>query len=299
MGNLAIISDLHVDINQFSEQEWLILWKVLTDKGITRLHLAGDVANKVDLCQAVVEFFAKKGISTTFNFGNHELADVEGEEMMNHFPDSHFLNERYLALNEQTVLLGMNGWYDYQFSELKENKQILRMKNLYWYDRFIKREGSDIEVNARVLIAMKKLLDQLETKKLDVILATHFVPKKDFIVYQNAPYERWNNLNAFLGSASFGQLLDQYDNIKQVVFGHTHRRFEDKIIHGTRYSCRPFGYYYEWQLTREFVRKNHLIDSYHPMKLRTLLRKHDPEFNRYRNEHLYEEFAKAMTTISY
>ncbi len=60
MGNLAIISDLHVDINQFSEQEWLILWKVLTDKGITRLHLAGDVANKVDLCQAVVEFFAKK-----------------------------------------------------------------------------------------------------------------------------------------------------------------------------------------------------------------------------------------------
>ena len=34
MGNLAIISDLHVDINQFSEQEWLILWKVLTDKGI-------------------------------------------------------------------------------------------------------------------------------------------------------------------------------------------------------------------------------------------------------------------------
>ena len=105
--------------------------------------------------------------------------------------------------------------------------------------------------------------------------------------------------SSFLGSASFGQLLDQYDNIKQVVFGHTHRRFEDKLIHGTRYSCRPFGYYYEWQLTREFVRENHLIDSYHPMKLRTLLRKHDPEFNRYRNEHLYEEFAKAMTTISY
>lgn len=75
----------------------------------------------------------------------------------------------------------MNGWYDYQFSELKENKQILRMKNLYWYDRFIKREGSDIEVNARVLIAMKKLLDQLEAKKLDVILTTHFVPKKTLL----------------------------------------------------------------------------------------------------------------------
>ncbi len=31
---------------------------------------------------------------------------------------------------------------------------------------------------------------------------------------------------AFLGSESFGELLDRYSNIKQVVFGHTHRRFE-------------------------------------------------------------------------
>ncbi len=299
MGKLAIISDLHVDINKFSESELLILWQVLNEKEITRLHLAGDVANKVDRCLAVVEFFAKKGLPTTFHFGNHELADVTGEEMMNHFPDTHFLNDRYLPLNDTLVLAGMNGWYDYRFSELKETDQIVRMKKLYWYDRFIQREGTDLEVNGRLLQETKKMLDSLSSKRLNVILSTHFVPKKEFIVYQSAPYERWNKLNAFLGSETFGELLDQYDNIKQVVFGHTHRRFSDKVINGTTYSCRPFGYYYEWQLTRDFVLSHQLVDTYNPMKLRTLLRAHDPAFSDYRMNHLHEEFKKAMTVISY
>lgn len=299
MGKLAIISDLHVDINKFSENELLILWQVLKEKEITRLHLAGDVANKVDRCLAVVEYFAKKGLLTTFHFGNHELADVNGEEMKNHFPDAHFLNERYIPLNEKLVLVGMNGWYDYRFSELKELDAIVRMKNLYWYDRFIQREGTDLEVNDRLLQETKNLLDILSAKHLKVIFSTHFVPKKDFIVYQSAPYERWNNLNAFLGSESLGDLLDQYDNITHVVFGHTHRRFADKVIGGATYSCRPFGYYYEWQLTRDFVLMNRLVDSYNPMKLRTLLRAHDSEFSAYRTKHLHEEFEKAMTVILY
>lgn len=299
MGKLAVISDLHIDINQFGESQLIDLWQVLQKKDITRLHLAGDIANKVNQALAVVDFFAMKGLPTTFNFGNHELADVTSESMMNHFPDNHFLNERYLALNDHTVLLGMNGWYDYQFSELTDEKQILRMKRLYWYDRMIEREGTDLEVNEQVLLATKQLLETLAQKNLDVILATHFVPKKEFIVYQSAPYERWNKLNAFLGSASMGQLLDQYTNVKQVIFGHTHRRFEDQVIQGTKYSCRPFGYYYEWQLTRKFVLQEKLVEKYNPMKLRGVLRDHYPAFLAYQKKHLQEEFEQALTIINY
>lgn len=125
------------------------------------------------------------------------------------------------------------------------------------------------------------------------------MPKKEFIVYQSAPYERWNKLNAFLGSASMGQLLDQYTNVKQVVFGHTHRRFEDQVIQGTKYSCRPFGYYYEWQLTRQFVLQEKLVEKYNPMKLRGVLRDHYPAFLAYQKKHLQEEFERALTIIDY
>lgn len=60
MGKLAIISDLHVDINKFGESELMQLWQVLQKHKITRLHLAGDTANKVDRCLAVVEFSSIK-----------------------------------------------------------------------------------------------------------------------------------------------------------------------------------------------------------------------------------------------
>lgn len=54
MGKLAVISDLHVDINKFGESQMNDLWQVLQKKEITRLHLAGDIANKVNQALAVV-----------------------------------------------------------------------------------------------------------------------------------------------------------------------------------------------------------------------------------------------------
>lgn len=219
--------------------------------------------------------------------------------MMNHFPDTRFLNERYIPLNDHTVLLGINGWYDYRYSELKDPEKIRRMKQLYWYDRYIQRAGDDLEINQQVLDSAKVILDDLAKKEYQVILATHFVPKESFIIHQSEPYERWNKLNAFLGSASFGELLDQYPNIKQVVFGHTHRRFLDQKFQETIYSCRPFGYYYEWRLTRDFVLKEKIAESYQPMKLRVLLRAHHPAFQAYQEKHLKKEFEEALTIIDF
>ena len=150
-----------------------------------------------------------------------------------------------------------------------------------------------------ILEELRVVLDDLERKNYQVIMATHFVPKEEFIVHLNGKYQIWNKLNAFLGSQALGKLLDQYPNVQQVVFGHTHRRFSDQEIHGTTYSCRPLGYYYEWGITRDFVLDNQLAEFFIPMKMRSLLNKHQAEFATYKEEHLVEEFRKAITLISY
>ncbi|GCF93901.1 phosphohydrolase [Enterococcus florum] len=297
MGKLAIISDLHVDINHFGEPELALLFSVLQEAQVTRLHFAGDTANKIDEALAVNDFFRQRGLPTTFNLGNHEMGSIQGEEMIEHFPDSHFLNLRYLPLNSQTVLLGVNGWYDYSFSDSQDLKKNATTKKAYWYDRIIERSGDDVTVNQRILTQLEGVLADLS--RYQVILATHFVPQEDFIVHLSGKYQLWNRLNAFLGSASLGKLLDRSENVSQVVFGHTHRRFEDRIIAGTRYSCRPLGYYYEWQLTREFVLNNQLIEEYVPMKLRSVLRDNQRAFNTYKAVHLAEEFRQSMTLITY
>lgn len=299
MGRLAIISDLHADINHLAEAELAILLETLRESKITRLHFAGDSANQIQQTLEINDYFRKHGIETTFNLGNHEMGSIAGEEMIEHYPDSHFLNLRYLPLNESTVLLGVNGWYDYQFSDLKDKEKIISMKKLYWYDRIIQRSGDDPAVNQRILQQLDRVLKELSEKNYRVILATHFVPQGQFIVRLEGRYEIWNKLNAFLGAASLGKLLDQYDNISDVVFGHTHRRFGEQQIHQTRYHCRPLGYYYEWRLTRKFVLENQLVEEYNPMKLRGVLRRHQEDFQAYKRQHLKQEFQQAMTVIAY
>lgn len=299
MSKLAIISDLHADINHFEETELKLLLETLQEEKITRLHFAGDSANKIEQTLAINDYFRKHGLETTFNLGNHEMGSIAGEEMIEHYPDSHFLNLRYLPLNDSTVLLGLNGWYDYQFSDLQDQEKIAAMKRLYWYDRIITRSGDDPTVNQRILGQLDSVLGNLAKEQYQVILATHFVPQDQFIVRLEGQYQMWNQLNAFLGSASLGKLLNRYDNISDVVFGHTHRRFDARQIEGTRYHCRPLGYYYEWRLTRDFVLKNQLVEEYNPMKLRGVLRNHREAFQAYRLEHLKQEFQQAMTVIAY
>ncbi|KAF1297898.1 metallophosphoesterase [Enterococcus sp. JM4C] len=299
MGRLAIISDLHVDINHFTEKELQQLFTILMEQEVTHLHLAGDTANRLKTCQAVLDFFNHKGLATSFIFGNHELADVTGEAMMAHYPNVHFLNERFIPLNEKKVLLGFNGWYDYSYSTTNTEKESLRLKNLYWYDRFIQREFSDPEVNRLGLQRLEKILVELEEKGLEVVLATHFVPKREFIVYQTGKYQRWNQLNAFLGSEALGELIDRFANVQQVVFGHTHRKFEEQQIGNTLYSCRPLGYFYEWQLTRDFIRENQLMETFQMAKIRSVLKANQAAFDQYKEQHLKNEFQSAMTLIDY
>lgn len=299
MGKLAVITDLHADINHLGEEELLQLFKLLKEQGVTRLHFGGDTANKIQQTLEVNQFFRQRGLPTTFNLGNHEMGNVQGEQMIEHYPDSHFLNLRYLPLDQQTVLLGFNGWYDYGYSELSDPEQIRSIKNIYWFDRIIERFSDDQTVDQEILRQLKIVLDDLAQKNYQVILVTHFVPKEEFIVRLDGKYQIWNKLNAFLGSRALGELLDQYGNIQQVVFGHTHRRFEDQVLSKTIYSCRPLGYYYEWQITREFVLDDQLADHYIPMKMRSLLNQHRAEFAAYKKAHLIEEFQRGMTLIPY
>lgn len=299
MGKLAIISDLHADINHFETIELNILLNVLREHAVTWVHFAGDSANKMQRTLEINQIFRLSGIETTFNLGNHEMADIQGEEMIEHYPDSHFLNLRYLPLNEKKVLLGLNGWYDYGFSQNQNVAENITIKNRYWYDRMITREGNDQEVTQRMLRELKPILDELAEKNYQVVIATHFVPQPAFIVQMTGEYAVWNKMNAFLGAASLGRLLDQYDNIEQVAFGHTHRRFPDMKINGTNYSCRPFGYFYEWQLTRNFILSNQLADSFVPMKMRRIIRDHQKAFDQYKHRYLAEEFAACLTLVDY
>ncbi|MFV8214231.1 phosphoesterase, partial [Streptococcus pluranimalium] len=45
MTTLAFMSDLHIDINHFSDFEMQILINLLKEEKVDHLHIAGDIAN--------------------------------------------------------------------------------------------------------------------------------------------------------------------------------------------------------------------------------------------------------------
>lgn len=298
MGKLAVISDLHVDINKIGDWELGQLTEVLREQQVTRVHLAGDTANTVERLLEVVTYLETEKFIVTYNFGNHEMPDVLAEEI-EAYPEPHFLNQAYVSLNDELVLLAYNGWYDYSFSLDNDDSKSLAAKNLYWYDRLIERDGSDPDILQDILVRLEKVLDELQAKNKSVIVATHFVPRREFIVNQKGRYARWNQLNAFLGSAKMGELFDQYDNITQVVFGHTHRHFELETINGAEYIARPFGYFYEWFLTRDFVLENNLMKEFNPMGVRRVLKEHQAAFQAYRQSHIKKELKGSMTIVDF
>ncbi|MDN6663366.1 MAG: metallophosphoesterase [Tetragenococcus koreensis] len=296
MGKLAVISDLHADINQFNEELYLIR-DYLEKLNVTHVHFAGDVANKVAKTLEVVNFFDQK-IPTTFHWGNHEMADIDVESDFEDFNDPHFLNFKTQELTKSTVLFGMNGWYDYSFVPHADEKEYRRKKQVYWYDRFIERQGSDPEITAALCYRLQETLSTVPDTK-NIILSSHFVPKETFIIKHSEKYARWNQLNAFLGSKEFGEVLDGFSNVKQVVFGHTHHRFTEQKLQQTMYHCRPFGYYYEWFLTRSFILTNHLAETFNPLKARTIVKRYPQAFNEYKKRYILNELQQGMVLLDY
>lgn len=290
MGKLAIVSDLHADINSLDD-ELLILRQYLVEQKITHLHFAGDLANKVGQALTIVYYFAEK-IPTTFHWGNHEMADIQQKTDFEDFPDSHFLNFKAYPLTADTLLVGVNGWYDYSFTPQLEVKEILRKKQVYWYDRWIDRGQTDPAITRKICLRLEAFLKTLP-KDQRIIVSTHFVPQEDFIIHFSQKYARWNQLNAFLGSQKIGDVLSHFPNVTQVAFGHTHHRFESRKIGSATYHCRPFGYYYEWDLTHDFTHERN------PGTARKIAKRHWQEFIPYKKAHILTEFKKSMVLIDY
>ena len=92
--------------------------------------------------------------------------------------------------------------------------------------------------------ALPILEDQLyQYRDRKVIVVTHILPIKDFTV--QPPDPMWEYMNAFLGSAEYGELILKFPNVKYAVSRHVHFR-KRKVIKSTEFICNCLGYRTEW-----------------------------------------------------
>ncbi len=132
------------------------------------------------------------------------------------------------------TLLAFHGWYDYSYSDEKLDK-ILKRKKQLWFDRQLKRLGTDPEVCQTSLKRLDNVLSELDTSNL--IVALHFVPHSRFTM----THERFKPFNTYLGSEQFHKIFVKH-GVKDVVFGHSHRSYGTVSLDDVTYHSRPLGY---------------------------------------------------------
>ena len=150
MTRLAVMSDLHIDLNHFETYEIDTLIKCLKDQEVSHLHIAGDISNHFSIDTKPFLRKLSKAVKVTYNLGNHDMLDLEDDLIDN-------LDFQVIDLGSKT-LLAFHGWYDYSYSDEKLDKILNRKKQL-WFDRRLKRLDTDPEICQR---SLKKLDNNLK-----------------------------------------------------------------------------------------------------------------------------------------
>lgn len=192
MTKLAIMSDLHIDLNQFDDFEIQTLIDTLNAEKISHLHLAGDIANYFyDISYPFLETMSKH-FDVTYNLGNHDMLDLDDKVI----DDLDF----QIIPSGKKALLAFHGWYDYSFFPEKSEAKTIKFKNIFWFDRRLNRNFSDKELTRQTT---QKHYRTLSTIANDVIVSLQFVPHHQFTLQ----HERFKPFNAFLGSQVFHDIF--------------------------------------------------------------------------------------------
>lgn len=277
---LAIMSDLHLDVNHFDAQYETILMQTLLQENVTDLHLAGDLSNDFENLSKPFLRRLSAHFTVSYNLGNHDMLGMTETEIT--------ANDFQVRQIGRKQLLSFAGWYDYSFCPDIPFEQNLRTKKTFWFDRKIKRDADDITVTHQILTQLDAMLSELDTTNL--IVAMHFVPERSFVM----THPKFVKFNAFLGSEKFHELFMKH-GVKDVIFGHNHRSY-DAVIDGVRYQAKPLGYRREWDLINDYLKAypeyEHLNTSH--LHRRYNLLKQTAAFDAYLLDHFAEEIKKSL-----
>ncbi|MFU2205531.1 metallophosphoesterase family protein [Streptococcus pluranimalium] len=285
MTTLAFMSDLHIDLNNFTDFETNTLIDLLKGEGIDHLHIAGDISNHHYQVSLPFLETLKQHFPITYNLGNHDMLDLTET-------DIEYLDFKIHEIDGQKFL-AFHGWYDYSFYPERTKEQNLVFKNRFWFDRRLDRQASDSSITKEAL----RRLDEILTNHPDLdLVAMHFVPHQNFLM----THPKFLPFNAFLGSQAFHGVFIKH-HIKDVVFGHAHRSYGSQKIDGINYHSRPLGYRREWDLTIDYVNQHpelnptgtwNLSKRYHLVKIL-------PDYQNYTKKQLKEEFRKSVTVFDF
>lgn len=255
---IGSLSDLHVDANAYMLQDGesfvILIGEEVQRRQLDLLLIAGDLSNDFRVGLTFLEELrATVSCPVLFVPGNHDYWSKENGEtdtwkIYEAFREApHSLLEQPVLLNEEWAIVGNSGWYDYSFGDpsfQKEDFEKMTFHERTWQDKkYVHWGRSNEEMHTFFLEKLLKDLQQVGHRQ--VILMTHVVTHPHFIV--PTPHELFSYFNAFLGSAAYQEIYQQYP-IQISIMGHVHYR-QELLANGVHYICSCLGNAKEWRTT--------------------------------------------------
>lgn len=254
---IGVISDLHIDQGDYTEKIRSIYVRELVhlskQNQLAHLIIARDISNHYTTTLSFMkQINEENSCPVSFVAGNHDYWDIEGKgkdtifhaQQLNSSP--YCLQNRPFLLNEDWAIIGHSGWYDYSFGNnfvTERQFQKKKYQDRTWKDHlYIDWKKSDEDM---VTLSIQELNDDLtKVEGRNVIAAFHMVTTEKFIV--PTPHPMFDYFNAFLGSVSYQELINQHLNIRYIINGHVHYR-KRFIKEGKIYICACLGNKNEWR----------------------------------------------------
>ncbi|ARU62609.1 hypothetical protein CBW65_17760 [Tumebacillus avium] len=257
-------SDLHVDYNSTELKRELTqeIALCIKEHAPDRVIVAGDMAGGAERCiRYIEEIQEKSGVPLSYVPGNHSIwatrDNGDSWKQYNMLRDHESsLIDKPLQLNDEWVLVGDMGWYDYTHGLAQKTRaEIVKDKNMMWKDSVMARWGmEDEELTELMLNKLRAQFEQFQDKK--IVFANHFIPYAEYVPVSQRPDHPmgkvWNAIRPFMGSTKLGDLLDEHAHVEYVIFGHKHWRHSMEERNGKKIICNPLGYVKEW-ITDDFA----------------------------------------------
>ena len=248
---VAFSSDNHLDVNQVSVEETLRQQaKWLNEHHVQAYIHGGDLFNdfsKTKHCMHQLEH--KLTGHAYYILGNHDMLNHADYATVENLTDAQYLHHRWFDIpRTDWRIIGNNGWYDYSFSTYADDpERVAKWKKVYWLDSSIDQPVNDLE---RMQLVNNQIYDDLEQAKLEqkrIILVTHFAPRHELLnkkpSFVDNPRKNYfyQMINAMMGSDQLGELLESYQNVQMVMYGHLHRQHPTLTRHGVTYYHQAVG----------------------------------------------------------
>lgn len=247
---IAILSDIHEGLNRKRSgadvfgllQEWLD--QHAPDVFIISGDMASGPEKSLALLNRLQSGFPKTQI--LYVHGNHDVYHEDATaayNMLLQFVGN--LGNGPVHLNEEWVVIGDGGWYDYTFGVEEytaEQFSAGQFNDFTWPDKIHAHwPENDVAITERYLAKLENWL--MANQEKNIILVSHFVPLAHFVQVKNDP--AWDFFNAMMGSKGIGELAEKY-GVKKLIFGHIHTRYHEEY-NGIDCICNPLGYFpHEW-----------------------------------------------------